>query len=351
MQINIILPVIPTSPSGGPKIMYEYANYFAKQGHQVFLYHVCSPRYLKGILPHYLRYLKNEIFHKNFRPRWYDLDKSIKSKNIPRLRNEYIKDANVTFFTNWTIAEEVFELSEKKGKKVNLIQDYELWIGNDKEKLHASYRLPITHVVIADYLADIVEKESGIRPTIIYNGINENIFKLKTTIEDRNSHTVSMLFSLEERKGSQYGLNALRICKKEIPDLQVELFGIYPKPKELENWINYTQKPKNLCSLFNSTAIYFTPSNGEGWALPPAEAMFCGCALVCTNIGGHAAYAKKDKTALLTNVADPCDMANKLLSLLQDNDKRITLAKEGNKYIKQFNWDKAVSKMLLTFEA
>ncbi|MDR3326840.1 MAG: glycosyltransferase family 4 protein [Prevotellaceae bacterium] len=345
MKINIYLSGIPFSMSGGYKIMYEYANQLAKRGYDVVIHNVYTNPYFLYEYPHWMRTLKNNILLPDYRPSWYPLDEKVICKNIPKLKDKYVRDADVSLSTNWVLAFELNELSDRKGKKINLIQDYELWIGNNKEKLHASYCLPINHVVIADYLADIVEKESTIRPAVIYNGINQEIFKIKTPIKQRNPHTISMLFSIEDRKGTKYGLEALRICKKEVPDLQVKLFGVYPEPENLEEWIHYTQKPQDLCSLYNSTAIYFTPSNGEGWALPPAEAMNCGCALVCTNIGGHSAYAKENETALLVEPRNPNDMAAKLLLFLTDDNKRKLFADTGNSFVKQFNWDAAVAKM------
>lgn len=345
MKINIYLPAVPLAPVGGYKIMYEYANRFANKGYDVVIYSVYTNAYTQYNYPHWLRMIKNRIRFFNFRPAWFPLNEKIIYKGIPKLKDKYVRDADISFSTNWALTFDLNDLPNSKGKKVNLIQDYELWIGNNQEMLHASYRLPITHVVIADYLADMVEKESGIRPTIIYNGINQDIFNIKTPIEQRNPHTISMLYHTEERKGTKYGLEALQICKQKIPDLQVELFGVFPTPENLEDWIHYTQKPQDLCSLYNSTAIYFTPSNGEGWALPPAEAMNCGCALVCTDIGGHSAYAKNNETALLVEPKNPQNMAEKLLFLLKNNQERIMLAKKGNEFVQQFNWENAVSKM------
>jgi len=345
MKINIYLPHISRQPIGGVKVMYEYANHFAQIGYDVVVYSIYTNTSLRYRLPHWIRTIKNNIFYPDYRPTWYPLNKNVICKNIPKLKDKYVRDADISLSTCWVICSDLSKLSKGKGVKMNLIQDYELWIGNKKKLLHASYRLPVQHIVIADYLADIVEEESGIRPAIVYNGINQDIFNIKTPIEQRNPHTISMLYHTEERKGTQYGLEALRICKKEIPGLRVELFGVYPRPDNLEKWICYTQSPQDLCSLYNSTAIYFTPSNREGWALPPAEAMNCGCALVCTDIGGHSAYTKKDETALFVEPQNAQDMASQLLTLLKDNALRIDLAKKGNEYVKQFNWETAASRI------
>ena len=76
-------------------------------------------------------------------------------------------------------------------------------------------------------------------------------------------------------------------------------------------------------------------------ALPPAEAMQCGCALVCTDIGGFALYAKDNETALINKVYDVEQMANNIESLIRDDDLRQKIAKTGNEFIKTFTWEKA----------
>ena len=44
------------------------------------------------------------------------------------------------------------------------------------------------------------------------------------------------------------------------------------------------------------------------------------------------------------------DIAEKLLILLKDNNRRVEIAKKGNVFIQQFSWDTAVHKMLTIFE-
>ena len=351
MKINIFLPGLPITPGGGYKIMYEYANQFVKLGHDVVIYNVITNSIFEYPHPHWLRYLYYSYKYPHFRPSWYPLLPQIVCRNIPRLHNKFVRNADVAFSTNFALTFELTKLSKNKGAKYNLIQGYETWIPNSDNNLHASYHLPLYHISIADYLADIVEKETNNRPPIVYNGIDNNVFKLQIPIEQKNPFSVSMLYSEELHKGSLIGLEALRMCKKEIPNLHVELFSVYEKPNHItEDWINFTRKPSNLAELYNLTAIFLSPSNTEGWGLPPTEAMFCGCALVCTNIGGHAAYAKNNETALLVSPQKAEDIAEKLLILLKDNNRRVEIAKKGNVFIQQFSWDTAVHKMLTIFE-
>lgn len=346
MKINFIVPGFPIRPIGGYKIMYEYANLFAENGCDVVVYHVASFKDVKYRYPLFLRYIKNNIVFHNKKPKWYLFNSQVKFKSISKLEDSSVRDADVSICTMYGAAYALSRLSMKKGKKINLVQDYELWISRgDETILHGSYKLDMQYVVIADYLADIIRKVSGKKAELVYNAIDQDKFCIKNEVKHRKNNKVMMLYSKEPRKGTDYGLEALRIVKQSVPDLEVDLFGVYPDPKLPEPWMSYSRTPKDLPTMYNENAVYFTPSNGEGWALPPAEAMNCGCALVCTDIPGHSAYAKNDYTAILVECRNPRSMAEGLLKMLTNSGYRCSIALQGNEFIKQFSWDNAYKKM------
>jgi glycosyltransferase involved in cell wall biosynthesis len=275
------------------------------------------------------------------RPNWFPLEKSIPSLIVNEISDRYLPDADIVFSTWWQMTYAISKLSAQKGKPVNLVQDYELWAGQP-DKVHASYGLPVYHVTYANYLKVLIEKYNPGQTKYVPSAIDTDKFFIKNPIRDRPPHSIIMLYSKEERKGTKYGIEAFIALKQKFPDLSVTLFGVYKRPAELPAWIQFHTRPGNLPELYNQHAIFFSPSLGEGWALPPAEAMACGCAVICTNIGGHADYAIHDQTALLVESRNTADMKLKLEQLLTDIDKRIELAHNGNKYlIEHFNWEKS----------
>lgn len=344
LKINMVLPFPVTKPVGGAKIMYEYANRLALSGHDIIIYHSIKRPFKKSKTP---LWLKRIIFFIRgvARPSWFPLNDKIKSVIVPEITNEYIEEADIVISTWWQMTYAVSLLSDTKGKKFNLIQDYEIWKG-EEDKVDASFSLPVTNIVIAKYLYDLVEKKSGKAPIHIPLSIDNKLFYQKLIPANKNPHSIIMMYSEEKRKGTKYGLACLQKLKDKFPDLQVTLFGVYPKPDNLSPTFSYYQRPNNLLDLYNNAAIFVTPSLGEGWALPPAEAMSCGCAIVCTNIGGHLDYAKHNETALLFEPGNEDEMYLKIESLLNDNEKRINLANSGHQLITTiFNWEQSVLKM------
>ena len=72
---------------------------------------------------------------------------------------------------------------------------------------------------------------------------------------------------------------------------------------------------------------------------------------MCTDIGGHAAYAIHSETALLVQPKNVIDMADKLCRLLKDNEMRVKLAENGHKYIRKFSWEENVIQIEKIFES
>ncbi len=334
MRVNFIVPNIPKKPVGGYKVMYQYANAFAENGHDVHLYHVATIKGISYNIPHWLRWLRTLIFFKNSKPSWFTLNDNIKTINIPYLTSTAIRKADYNFITMWAEVLEIAELDSSIGPCVNLIQGYETWVGTE-EDVHKSFQTKAKNIVISKYLAEIVEKHTNHYPPIIPNPIGNEFIQI-TPIEERNPYSISMLYSTYECKGSEFGLEALNQAKKEIPELTVELFGIFSPPENLPQWIHYHRNPKDLNKIYNSVSIHVSPSVNDGWDLPCTEAMKCGCVLVCTNIAGHQEYAKDGLTALLAKPQSAESLAQKILEAMKDDSLREKLSYNGQKEVEKY---------------
>ncbi|MFV0537869.1 MAG: glycosyltransferase family 4 protein [Dysgonomonas sp.] len=343
-KINFILPFKPRRPAGGFRVMYEYANHLAKRGYRVHLTFPIKTPYMKYRLPYLVRRILSKL--EGFSgDKWFDFDASITMSYVPEVKDKYVIDADIVIATWWSTVLEMGALSEKKGKKVNLIQGFENWEGHEN-LLYSSYNIKnTTNIVVASYLEKIVSKHTNNSIKLIENGVDNTLYNIRIPIADRMPATVAMMYSKQEIKGSKYGLEALNLVKERIPELNVDLFGISSAPEGLPYWIKYYRDPSDLCDIYNSNAIFISNSFTEGFGLVSVESMFCGCALVCTNIEGHQEYAFEGKTALLTEVANPSQMADRICYLIENRDYCVDLARRGNAYVQTFSWGNAVDKM------
>lgn len=231
-------------------------------------------------------------------------------------------------------------ISKKNG--FYLIQDFENWRGVSDEQVFASYRFSLNKIAIAPWL---VEKVNSVEESarLIPNGFDFNYFTLNASIENRHPYEIAMLYHLDNRKRCEDSFAALNIVKSKIPELHVLIFGVSDKPENLPDWYTYYQQPNRETHnyIYNTASIFIAASEAEGMALPPAEAMQCGAALCCTDIQGFALYAKQGETALLSKVYDVNALSDNILKLIENNELRIRIAKNGNRFIQQFTWEKA----------
>lgn len=344
IKINFILPFKPRRPAGGFRVMYEYANRLYEKGYEVHLTYPIETKFMKYRFPYFIRRILSVI--EGFRTsRWFDFHKGITMSYVPQVKDKYIQDADVVIATWWSTVLDMGELSPEKGKKINLIQGFENWEGHE-DLLYASYNMKDTvNVVVASYLGDIVKEHTDNRIVLINNGVNGEIFSLKNEISKRSPYTVAMIYSEQKIKGSEYGLQALNLVKDKVPDLKVEMFGVYPEPEGLSDWISYYRNPDDLSALYNRNAIFISNSFTEGFGLVSIEAMFCGCAVVATDILGHRNFCVEGETALLVDPGNAQQMADKIYLLINNNDQRIKIAEQANQFVQRFKWENAVSKM------
>jgi L-malate glycosyltransferase len=341
LKITFMLPGYARKPSGGYRVVYEYANHLAARGHDIIIVH---PEYF----PKFRHIALYKRIHRNLRNffftnkiRWIAIDPRIRMLYIPDASPRHIPDADAIFATAWQTAEAVLEYPASKGDKYYLLQSYESWNG-PQERVDATWRAPMHKVVIAEWLRE-KGLELGVPPdsmTLIPNAIDHDCFKIIEPLEQRPTR-VSMMFSRHEVKGVADGIRALELARQACPDMQALLFGICDRPDSLPAWIGYVKNPPQSVlagEIYNKSKMYLYSSWLEGFYLPAAEAMACGCAIVGTNIDGVRAFAEHEKTALLSPIKEPEGLAANLLAMLNDDELRMRIARAGRKRILEFTW-------------
>jgi glycosyltransferase involved in cell wall biosynthesis len=210
-----------------------------------------------------------------------------------------------------------------------------------------TWREPINKVVISRWLLDVGRSIGASNLTHIPIAIDHRFYKVLQPIEKRPRQVV-MALSWVGIKGSQDGIKALEIAKRNFPDLSIVLFGNSRRPPWVPDWMNYSQNPEQeriVNNFYNGSSIVLSPSLAEGFGLPPAEGAACGCSIVATDIGGHREYLEDGVTGLLSPPQDPNALARNLCILLGNDALRIRLAQAANTCIKQFTWERSADLM------
>lgn len=344
MKITFLLPAWCDSPIGGYRVVYEYSNRMVRKGHSVTVIHPAKydPRVISLGQAAALFIAAAGRRPTRVRPSWFPLDRSVQSLLTPGWEEKYVPDADAIIATGWQTAEWMSRYPDRKGQKFYLIQSYETWSGPE-DRVRATWSLPCHKIVIAKWLLDLAE-EMGLKGlSYIPNGIDFTVYRETSPLKERNPYRVCMIYHVNPCKGFKYGLEALEMVRRRYPKIEVDLFSIHRKRREVPEWMRYHFNPPQgrIVDIYNSSSIYVSPSLIEGWALPPAEAMACGCALVSTDIGGVRDYAIDQETALLSPPQDAGAMAENIMILLEDHTLRIRMAEKGKRHIGRYTWEAA----------
>ncbi len=341
MKITFLTPHI--NISGGVKIILGYADRLAKRGHKVTV--ICPQPILarekiKGVPIVYPKRVVMTLLH--YKPDWIEVKADI--KYVPSYEEKYIPEADIVVASAWQTAPYVKDYSSRKGRKFYFIQHYESLYHGDKKKVDETYLYPIKKIVVSNWLKEILKEKFNADSELIVNPIDSNVFYPTRKTYNENKR-ICLLYHTYDWKGIPDGVKAFEIAKQEHPDIQLVMFGAHKKAVNIIANIIYKPIGHEVREIYNSCDIFLCPSWREGFGLPSAEAMACKCALVTTDNGGCRDYAIHGKTALVSPPKNPELLAENLMRLLSDEDLLRQIAQNGYEHIKQFTWDKAVSKM------
>lgn len=348
LKINFILSEWTQRPVGGYKLIYQYANYFVQQGHDVAIYYNLYPS--KRRVPRPIGSIKRKVdfYKQNKKIRWFHIDSRVKLI-VGVYKGSQIRKSDVVIATAVTTAQFVNELPKSAGRKFYFIQNHE--VGNMKytEKMvNATYKFHMTNIVISSWLADIVERVAGKRPIIISDFILATDFYLPQVSKTREN-TVSLLNHGDPTKRTTFGLETLKEVKKLVPDLKVLLFGTYEKPTILPDWIEFYYRPsidRLRDDIYGRSKIYLMPSVQEGWGLTGMEAMASGAVPIASKYGGMLDYMTNQIDSLLVTKDNQTAFISALVTLLNDDEQCSRMAAEATKITKKFSLNQSAAKFL-----
>jgi L-malate glycosyltransferase len=358
MRVTFVLPSYPWRPSGGYRVVYEYSNGLAERGHEVAVVHT---RRLTGGAPsvavtdpaRWLRRKAGWVRRQLFRPRlrWQPLDPRVSMLYVPEPTPRYLPNADAVFATVWETTEYVRKCPPQKGQKFHLVMDFYPWMA-PREELERAWRWPLKKVSISRWLYEMIRR-AGVPADDVTNipiAVDHRRFRMTEPIAGR-SKRIAMMYALAKYKAAEDGIRALEIAKQRHPDLEAVVFGPERwKPRGLPSWVVYRgHAPEmELVKIYNSSRLFVCSSAAEGFALPPAEAMACGCAVAATDCGGIREFAEHEINALLSPPLDPDSLANSIIRLLEQDELRCEIAEAGLKRIREFTWERS-SEMLEAF--
>lgn len=353
MKIVFVLPGHSKRPTGGGRVVYQYANGLCERGHDVTVVHprtlfypgtgisvsVWLARMLKAVVKPFFFGLRT----KKVEVSWQYVDPRVKMISIPAIWGPYIPRGDVIIATLWRTAEYVNRLPSECGEKFYFIQHHETWSGPE-ERVNRTWLLPLKKIVIAKWLMELGRSIGAKNLFHVPNAIDHSSFFVTKPGSERR-YSISMLYSPHPWKGAKEGIEALVSVKKTHPNLSAVVFGVSARPDILPDWVDYHENPPQKVlrdTIYNGSAIYLCPSWLEGWGLPITEAMACGCAVVSADNGGVRDFVEDGVSGLIAPARNSEALAEKIRYLLDDPNLLKTMAKACLASAKDFTYSKSV---------
>jgi len=179
---------------------------------------------------------------------------------------------------------------------------------------------------------------------VIFNGVDTLTFSKKNKNEPKKIIRLITLSALEERKGIQYVILALK--KLNNPKIRYNIYGDGDYKTELKEMIKVTNQEKwiqifpsisNPEKYLINSEIYILLSKGEAFPLGPLEAMSCGLPIIVSN---HQPYNEfvNENVGLRINSNSISDIG-KAINFFLDNKVREKFGTNGRMMIeKRFEW-------------
>lgn len=193
-------------------------------------------------------------------------------------------------------------------------------------------------------------------------GIEEkNIKVIPVGVDTNRFNSSNRSIKIKEKYGNKILLYlGLMIHRKRVPILLKAMLKVYKRFPEvkliligrgiyLNRYKNYAQRlkiEKNLIwkewvdrpeIFYASSDIFVFPSESEGFGQVIIEAMACGIPVICANIPPMSEIIENG--GITFNLNDPNDLAEKIIYLLKDKERRLLLGKNALNIIKKkYEW-------------
>ncbi len=375
MKINFCISGIPAT--GGVRSIFEYANGLIRRGHEVTItipYHENKPTWFdlnaRLIMPgkdsiQPTRRIRQRVIDRLSSPKVDHLSESVRDyqryidrkttieKNLLLLMPE----CDINIATDFPTALPVY--LSKKGIGCYFMQHYERVFADARpfdsviEGLDAdyTYQLPLFKIANSTWVKSVIEERFHSKLYLCCNGVNlEEFHEMKVPKDNNKTTIVSFSGNGVVWKGFRDATKAMKIVfdKAKNKNIIWKVYGGEPEltPEQAGVPFDFVGKvyKEALTKLYNEADIVFLSSWYESFPLPPIEAMACGKPVVTTRYGTED-YAIDEQTALVVPPRRPDMLAEAILKLIYNPQKRKFIADNGKTFIKKFTWQNSVDNM------
>lgn len=286
-------------PSGGVKIIYQHCDLLNKNGRIAYPVHLGD--FIIDWFPHASAPLTQHQAHAMMRQE----DVLICPEVIPRAADSFPCRRKIAFVQNWFLPD--------------------LAMGPDKSYEDFGFSGLLS---CSQYIKEYMATRSRLDCSLVMNGIDTAAFR-----PDPSARVPRRVLCLNRRN-----IQDARTARRLLPAPVRESAGFI----ELEN--KYSQS--EVIGFYRSADIFMAIGYPEGFALPPLEAMACGCAVIGFTGGGAGEFMIDGETALVSPDGDAQSLARCLERILTLDSLKEKIRSSGTAKARQYSLERMERELL-----
>ena len=266
-----------------------------------------------------------------------------------------VPDADVIVATWWETAVWMDAMPASKGRKVHLIQGYEVWFGAQHvPKVHAALQLPNLKIAISGSLKHDIEAALGpLDIAVVPNAVDLEQFNAPPRARNATP-TVGFIYAVAHIKGADICAEACVLARKHLPGLRVLAFGADPPSKDvpLPEGTAFFHRPEQdrLREHYAACDAWLFGSRLDSFGLPILEAMACRTPVIAVPIGAAPDLIAGGGGVLVAKES-PQSMADAIVALCTQHEALWTIqAENAHQSAHRYSWRDASLRLLDVIE-
>ena len=277
-------------PSGGVKIIYQHCDLLNRNGRCAF------PVHLGDFVIDWFAHETEPITREQALSMVRDSDVLICPEVIPRAAEPFVCRRKIAFVQNWFLTE--------------------LATGPDKSYEAFGFSGLLS---CSQYIKEYMAARSSLGCRLVMNGIDLEAFS--PAPQERVAGRVLCF--------NRRNIEDARAARRLLPEAARQAAAFI----ELENKYSQSQ----VIGFYRSADIFMAIGYPEGFALPPLEAMACGCAVIGFTGGGAGEFMLDGETALVSPDGDVQSLARNLERALTDTALKEKIRSAGLARARQYS--------------
>lgn len=281
--------------------------------------------------------------------RYYFKDNNFKIHYLTKFPPELV-ESNILFVTDWRSAY-IGSYVKNAAQKIYFVQDFEPYFypkGATSALAEQTYKFGYKLLAASPWLHQLLTKEYDMKGSYFDLAVDHKNYYRSKSFDDRENSICFYSRLSTERRATYLGIQALKLLKKQRPDVQIYVFGdsgTHFGSEFVHLGILNTRKLQDLYSRCK-LGVVFSLTN---YSLIPQEMNACGLPVLEVKWKGNEVnYAKRRGVVLVEPQFQ--QLSNKMAELLDSDNALAEISRQGVLDVRDLNWEDELTKAFVQLD-